>query len=124
MQFQIDLIRKRKRATIFAPLVSEASNTLSPLPINFAFFSRVNLREFHAFVVKENLHLVKQKIVRIGIGNVQAEMVDKLFLFIKPFLPAIGANLLTDFLSEFGRHGRVAERRGFSFAFGAFKFIT
>jgi hypothetical protein len=103
MRFQIDFIPKEKRATIFPPLVSKNQKFRRFLPIHLSFFGCVNLREVNTFVEKENLHLVKQKIVRIGIGNVQTEMIYQLFLFIEPFLPTIGANFLTDFLTELGR---------------------
>ena len=33
------------------------------LPVHVSFFGSVNLRQFDAFVVKENLHLVEQKLV-------------------------------------------------------------
>jgi len=124
MRFQTDYIPKEKRATISAPLVLKNPNICCLLPINISFSGCVNLREFHAFVEKENLHLVKQKIVRIGIRDIQTEVVDKLFLFVEPFFPAIGANFLADLLTEFGGNRRVTERRVFTPAPRAYEFIT
>jgi hypothetical protein len=94
------------------------------LPIHVAFFGRVDLRQFDAFVVKENLHLVEQKLVRIGIGNIYAEMIDELFLLLQPFRPTFLADFRADFLPQFGRQRRVAERLVFLSAARAFEFIA
>jgi hypothetical protein len=51
-------------------------------------------------------------------------MIDQLFLFVEPFLPAVGANFLTDSLTEFGWNWRVTERGVFPPAARAFKFIA
>jgi hypothetical protein len=64
------------------------------LPVHLAFLRRVDLRQLDAFVKEKNLQIVEQKIVRVRAGNVQAEMIDKLILFLQPFLPAG----LTDFV--------------------------
>lgn len=62
------------------------------------FLRRVDLRELDAFVVEKDLHVVEKELVRVGVRNIKAEVVDELLLFRLPFSPAILADLGTDLL--------------------------
>lgn len=62
------------------------------------FLRRVDLRELDAFVVEKDLHVVEKELVRVGVRNIKAEVVDELLLFRLPFSPAIPADLGTDLL--------------------------
>jgi hypothetical protein len=73
------------------------------LPINRAFLRSVNLREFNALVEQKDFQIIKQKIVRIGIGNVQTEMINQLILLLEPFFPASLANFIINSLPQFIR---------------------
>jgi hypothetical protein len=100
------------------------SNFGAALPLDRSFLRGVDLRELDAFVVKENLHLVEEKFVRIGVRDVDPEMIDQLVLFLEPFLPAVLADFGADLLPELGRDRRVAERFVFQPAAGAFEFVA
>jgi hypothetical protein len=108
--------------------VSSISRTkyfkFTSLPINRAFFACINFGEVNAFIEKEDFHLIEQKSVCVGIGNVQPEMVNKLLLFLHPLAPAIGANFRPDALTEIGRNRSVTERLRGTPAPGAFKIIA
>jgi hypothetical protein len=107
-----------------SPISRTKYSLLYLLPINRTFFARINVGDVNAFVEKEDFHLIEQKSVCIGIGNVQPEMVNKLLLFLHPLAPAIGANFRTDALTEFGRNRRVTERLRGTPAPCAFKIIA
>ena len=91
---------------------------------DLSFLRRVDLRELDAFVVEKDLHLIEQKLVRIGIRNIKSEMIYELLLFLLPFGPAFFADLRTDLLPELGRYRRNAKRFAFVAALGALKFVT
>ena len=91
---------------------------------DLSFLRRVDLRELDALIVEKDLHLIEQKLMRIGIRNIQAEMIYQLLLFLPPFGPAIFTDLGTDLLPELGRYRRDAERLAFITALRTFKFVT
>ncbi len=95
-----------------------------PLPIDRPFFRRIDLRDLDTFIKEEDVHLVEEKLVRVGIRDVEAEMVDQLFLLLLPFGPAIFADLGSDLLSEVGRDRSITERVTFRSAFRALEFVT
>jgi hypothetical protein len=105
-------------------MLSPSSTAESDLPIHLAFLRRVNLRQFDAFVVEKDLHVIEQELMRVGVGHVEAKVVNKLFLLFLPRGPAILANLSADLLPEFRRYRRVAERFIFLPATFAFEFVT
>ncbi len=63
-----------------------------------------------AFVKEKQLHLIKQIIVRFGVGNIEAKMIDQLILFLQPFLPTFGTCFLPNSLSQLRWKRRVAKR--------------
>ena len=91
---------------------------------DLSFLRRVDLRELDTFVVKKDLHLIEQKLVRVRIRNIKPEMIYELLLFLLPFGPAIFTDLGTDLLPELGRYRRNAKRFAFVAALGALKFVT
>ena len=91
---------------------------------DLAFLRRVDLRDLDAFVVEEDVHLIKQELVRVRIRDVEPEMVDELFLFRLPFGPAIFADLGSDLLPELGRDRSHSKRLVFLPAARAFEFVT
>lgn len=94
------------------------------LPIDLSFLRRIDLCEIDAFVIEKDLHIIEKELVRIGVGYVQAEVVDELHLFLLPFCPAIFTHFVADLLAKLGRDRRVAD--GFTLfpAAGAFEFVT
>jgi hypothetical protein len=94
------------------------------LPVHGAFLAGIDLRQFDAFVKEKNFQVVEQKIVRVGIRNVQAEMIDELILFLQPFLPAGLANLVIHTLSDFIGKRRELHLLVLAPAARAFEFIT
>lgn len=88
------------------------------------FLRRVDLCEFDAFVVEKDLHVVEKELVRVGVRNIEAEVVDELLLFRLPFHPAIFADLGTDLLPKLGRYRRNAERFVLLPAPFALEFVT
>lgn len=99
-------------------------NAQSRSPIYFSFLRRVDLRQLNAFVVEKDLHIVEQELVRIGIRNVQTEVVDKLFLLLLPLGPAILAHLGTDLLPQVSWNRGKTKRFVLQPASGAFEFVT
>jgi hypothetical protein len=91
---------------------------------DLSFLRRVDLRDLDAFVVEKDLHLIEQELVRVGIRNVESEVVDKLFLFRLPLRPAILADLSSDLLSKLGRDWSYSERLIFLTTPRAFEFVT
>ena len=75
---------------------------------DLSFLRSVDLRKVDTFVVKKDLHVIEQELVRIGIRHVKTEMIDELLLFLLPFHPAIPTNLGSDLLPQLGRYWRDA----------------
>ena len=94
------------------------------LPINLAFLRGIDLGDINAFVIKEDLHIIEKKLVRIGVRYVKAEVIDKLLLFLLPFGPAILAHFRTDLLTKLGRYRRKADRLLCQPAASAFEFVA
>src|SRR5258708_7356659 len=76
------------------------------------------------FVVKKDLHIVEQKLVRIRVRYIESKMVDELFLLLLPLGPAIFAHFLAYLLSELGRDRRKAQRFVFLPAACTFEFVA
>lgn len=94
------------------------------LPVDLAFLRRVDLSQINAFVIEEDLHVIKQELVRIRIRNIEAKVIDQLLLFLLPLGPAVFAHFRTDLLPELGRDRR--ETEGFIFlpTARALEFVT
>ena len=91
---------------------------------DLSFLRRIDLGEFDAFVIEEDLHLIEQKLVRIRVRNIQPEVIYQLLLFLLPFGPAVFADLGTDLLPELRRYRRNAERLALVPALRALKFVA
>ena len=91
---------------------------------DLSFLGRVYLRDLDAFVIEEDLHLVEQKLVRIRIRNIEAEMVDELFLFGLPLSPTIFTDLGSDLLTQLGRYRSDTEGLSLSAASRALEFVS
>ena len=91
---------------------------------DLSFLRSIDLREIDAFVVEEDLHIVEQELVRIGIRHVETEMINKLLLFLLPLYPAILAHFGAYLLPQLGRYRRNAQRFVFLPATRAFEFIA
>jgi hypothetical protein len=50
------------------------------LPIDLAFLRGIDLGYVNALAEEKCAHLVKQELVRVGIGHVEPEMIDELHL--------------------------------------------
>ena len=66
------------RGAIFLSATSETKI----LPVNLTFLRCIDLGNLNAFTEKEELHLIEEKLVRIGVRNVDAEMIDELHLLL------------------------------------------
>jgi len=91
---------------------------------DLSFLRRIDLRELDTLVVEEDLHLIEEKLVRIGVRNIKPKVIYQLLLFLLPLGPAILADLRTDLLPELGRYRSDAERFAFVTAFRALEFVT
>ena len=91
---------------------------------DLAFLRCVDLCEFDPFVIEKDLHVIEEELVRVGVRNVEAEVVDELLLFRLPFRPAILADLGTDLLPELRRYRRDAERFALLPASCALEFVA
>lgn len=96
---------------------------MAGLPIDLSFLRSVDISEIDSFIVEKDIHIIEKKLMRIGVGNVQAEMIYQLFLLFLPFLPAVFADLGPDLLPQLGRNRRIAERFVLLPALRAFKFV-
>src|SRR5688572_6151095 len=103
---------------------SASSSIWGTLPADLSFLRSIYLGEIHAFVVEKDLHVVKKKLVRIGVGNIESEMVNKLHLLFLPLGPAFFAHLFADLLPELRRDGSVPDRFALRTAACAFEFVT
>ena len=77
---------------------------------DLSFLRRIDLRELDTLVVEEDLHLIEEKLVRVGIRNIEPKVIYQLLLFLLPFGPTVLADLRADFLPEFGGNRRVPQR--------------
>lgn len=91
---------------------------------DLSFLRRVDLCDLDAFIVEEDLHLIEKELMRVGIRNVEPEVVDQLFLFRLPLGPAVFADLGSDLLTELGRDRSHAKRLIFLSTPRAFEFVT
>jgi len=98
--------------------------SLTLLPIDLAFLRGVDLGEFDPFVVKEDLHVIEQKLVRIRVRDVDAKVVDELVLFLQPLFPATLTHLGTDLLSKLRGQRSVTDRFRLLTTTPAFEFVT
>ena len=96
----------------------------SDLPIDLSFLRRVDLGQLDAFVVEENVHVVEQELVRIGVRHVEAEVVDELLLLFLPLFPTVFTHLAADLLTKLGRNRRETDRLVFLPAAATLKFIS
>ena len=96
----------------------------SRLPVNRSLFRRIDVRDLNSFVEEEDVHLVEEELVRIWVRNIEAEVVDELFLFLLPLGPAALADLSPDLLSELSRDRSIAQRVTLATAPRAFEFVT
>ncbi len=74
---------------------------LSSLPFHAAFFGRVDLRLFvdgQRFVEQIALDVIEQKILRVGVGQIETVMINNLRLLLQPARPAWLTNLERDSL--------------------------
>jgi hypothetical protein len=90
---------------------------------DLSFLRCVDLRDVDAFVIEKDVHLIEEELMGVGIGYVEAEVIDELLLFCLPFGPAIFADLGTDLLSKLGRYRRITDRLTFLSAPRAFEFV-
>ena len=93
-------------------------------PVNRSLFRRIDVRDLNTFVEEEDVHLVEEELVRIGVRNIEAEVVDELLLFLLPLGPAAFADLGTDLLPELCRYRGIAEWLVFLPATRAFEFVS
>ena len=93
-------------------------------PVNRSFFRSIDVRDLNTFVEEEDVHLVEQELVRIGVRNIEAEVVDELLLFLLPLGPAAFADLGTDLLPELRWDRRVTDRFALRAAPRALEFIA
>ena len=82
----------------------------SPLPFDRAFFARIDLREVTR-AVEEAFHIIEQKVLRFGISQVEAVMIDDSGLRHQPFRPARLAYFARHLLPQFRRQGRKTKWR-------------
>jgi hypothetical protein len=71
------------------------------LPLHAAFFGSVDLGRLRNFAEEKTLDVIKQKVLRIGVGKIQAVMIDDLRLLLEPGTPTRLADLGRDSLSQF-----------------------
>ena len=93
-------------------------------PVNRSFFRSIDVRDLNTFVEEEDVHLVEEELVRVGVRNVEAEVVDELLLFLLPLGPAAFADLGTDLLPELRRYRGVAEWLALRVALRALEFVA
>ena len=91
---------------------------------DLTFLRCVDLCQFDTFVIEKDLHVIEEELVRVGVRNIKAEVVDELLLFRLPLRPAIFADLGTDLLPKLGRYRRDAERFALLSAACALEFIA
>lgn len=82
-------------------------------PLDTSFFSRVDFSGLRNFAEKKSLDVVEEKILSVGIGEIQAVVVDDLCLLLQPPAPARLANLPGNSLSECVGERSVPERGAF-----------
>jgi hypothetical protein len=75
------------------------------LPTDRAFLRGVYLSHIHALVEKEDLEIIEQEVVRIGIRDIDSEVIYELILLLKPFLPTALTYAVEDALADFVRKG-------------------
>lgn len=97
---------------------------LGILPADASFFRSVDLGKLDPFVEKKNLQIVEKKVMRVRVRNIESEMIDKLVLLLKPFLPAALANLIEHPLTQIVRQGHKLHLCLFGTAPKTFEFIT
>ena len=94
------------------------------LPLNAAFFRRVDLGLNGGFAEEETFDVVEEKILRVGVREVQTVVIDDLCLFLQPTTPARLADLRGDALTEFVRKGREWKRRALLATMCAFDSVS
>lgn len=115
------------KSTGYSRRTSRCSWSCDPkfeLPVDLAFLRGIDLFELDALVIKKDLHIIEEKLVRIRIRNIESEVVDKLFLLSLPFRPAILAHLGADLCAQFGRDRSVTDGFVFLPAAAAFEFVA
>jgi hypothetical protein len=71
------------------------------LPLHAAFFGGVDLGGLRNFTEEKPLDVIKEKVLRIGAGQIETVVIDDLSLFLEPGAPARLTNLGGDSLSQF-----------------------
>src|SRR5688572_26097242 len=66
------------------------------LPLDGAFFGRVDLGEVWGFAEEEAFDVVEEEILSVGIREIEAVVIDNLGLLLQPATPARLANLRRD----------------------------
>jgi hypothetical protein len=100
-----------KRAAVFTnnPGVKFQEGSLLNSPFDRAFFRGVDLGQL-CRAIEKTFHIVHQKSLGLGIGEIQTIVIDDARLGLQPFSPTWLANFRGDFLAEFGWQRRVPER--------------
>jgi len=83
----------------------------SKLPLNSSFFCCVDFRSLGYVAKQKAFYVVEQEVLRVGIGEIQAVVVDDLCLLLQPPAPTRLANLRGDALSEGVGERRESDRR-------------
>jgi hypothetical protein len=104
-----------------APELWECAHSNSPL--NRSFFRSINLRKFFVRAVEEAFHIVHQKALRVGAGQIQSVVIDDARLRLQPFGPARLASFGSDFLAQLSWQWRVTKRWALLPATGTFDLI-
>src|SRR5258708_28221660 len=78
-------------------------------PFDRAFSGRIDLRKFR-LPVEKTLHVIHQKSLGVRVHQIEAVVIDDTGLGLQPFSPAGLTNFGGDFLAQFSRQRREAER--------------
>ncbi len=97
---------------------------LSELPVDLSFLGRVDLGQLDALVVEKDFHVIEKELVRIGVRDIEAEVIDQLFLLLLPFGPAAFTHLAADLLTQFRWDGGITKRFALLPTASAFEFVT